>query len=531
MFPKETDLAAEAAAIWRAGVDAVLPSVLIPRAVQIVDGNMRFEGRGTPHKFKIPLNTVRRIAVCGAGKAGAAMAAALEEALGDEILASKDVRGIVNVPDDTIVPLKRIELHGARDSHDNAPTMAGVAGTRKQLQLLKPLAREDVLIVLLSGGGSALLPAPVEGVPLGDKVAIVRLLQERGATISDVNCVRKHISAVKGGRLVYSTGAGLVVTLAISDVSGDALAVIASGPTAPDPTTFADALYVLGRYGIDEGDPDAPQSVIRVLRQGVAGKRPDTMKQLPDRAKNLVLASVDDAVRMAARHAEVLGWRVMQSKKPVDGDTSDVARAIASFVNGADSRAASPAGRGACLVSGGETTVDIGDKHGLGGRNQELALGVLQSLGAAGLRGACVLSGGTDGEDGPTDAAGAWVDEKVAARAKELGLDPADFLARHDSYRFFEKAGGHLKTGFTGTNVMDLRVALVERPGTSAVLRPLAPRSATGAVVPEWNGAEPVDEHLERTVCVPAGDEVAARLDDHDAERGRDRGRERVRGR
>jgi glycerate 2-kinase len=462
VFPKDPDLAAQATQIWRAGVDAVLPSALIPRAVVVREGLLRFEGRGPLRKFKVPLSGVRRIAVVGAGKAGAGMAAALEEALGEELLASKDVHGIVNVPDDTVVKLRRIELHPARSSHVNHATEEGAAGARRIRELVKKLRREDVLIVLLSGGGSALLPAPVEGVTLEEKERLVRILQARGADIVEVNCVRKHLSQVKGGGLVAGCHAGLVVGLAISDVMGDPIDVIASGPTAPDPTTHSDALRILARYGIDDGDPDAPPACLRVLREGAEGRLPDTMKTLPERVKNLVVGGIDDAVRIARRHAEVLGWSVLASKRPVGGDTAELARTFASFVQGATANNVAPGKAGVCLISGGETTVKLGPRPGLGGRNQELVLGVLAELGTRSLEGACVLSGGTDGEDGPTDAAGAWADAAVARKAAALKLDPRDFLVRHDSYRFFEKAGGHVKTGFTGTNVMDLRVALVD---------------------------------------------------------------------
>lgn len=462
MFPKDPDLAAQALQIWRAGVDAVLPSSLVPRAVSVREGHLRFEGRGALRKFKVPLAGVRRIAVVGAGKAGAGMAAALEDALGDELLAQKDVHGVVNVPDDTVVPLRRIELHPARSSHVNHATEEGVAGARRIRDLVRKLRREDVLIVLLSGGGSALLPAPVEGVTLEEKERLVRLLQARGADIVEVNTVRKHLSELKGGGLVAQTHAGLVVGLAISDVMGDAIDVIASGPTAPDPTTHTDALRVLARYGVDEGDPDAPPSCLRILREGSEGRVPDTLKTLPARVKNLVIGGIDDAVRVARRHAEVLGWSVMASRRPVGGDTAELARTVASFVQGARPDNVGEGRLGVCLLSGGETTVRLGTRPGLGGRNQELVLGVLAELGEKGLGGACVLSGGTDGEDGPTDAAGAWADAAVARKAASLALDPREYLARHDSYRFFERAGGHVKTGFTGTNVMDLRVALVD---------------------------------------------------------------------
>ena len=487
MNPRETDLSAEAVAIWQAGVDAVHPSALLPRAVRITGGNLRFEGHGPTRKFKIPLSTVRRIVVIGAGKAGAGMAAALEGVLGKDLLAEKQVAGLVNVPDGTVRMLRAIRLHPARSTHDNNATEAAWVGVQKMRKILGRLNRDDLVIVLLSGGGSALLPAPAEGLTLEDKQRTVRVLQSRGADIAEVNCVRKHLSAVKGGGLLRWTRAGLVVTLAISDVVGDPLDVIASGPTVPDPTTHADALRVLARFGADENDPDLPPAVWTHLSEGAEGLRPDTLKTLPERAKTLVIGSNADAVKAAARHAEVMGWRVLASNRPVGGDTREMARTIASFVAGAAREPLPPGKRGVCLLSGGETTVVLAPKPGLGGRNQELALATLAELGEKGLRGACVLSGGTDGEDGPTDAAGAWADPQVAARAAALDLDADTFLIRSDSYHFFEQAGGLLKTGWTGTNVMDLRVVLVQP-------RPPEP------VVPV-----PLDEDLEQTLDVTAG--------------------------
>ncbi|MCE9635161.1 MAG: DUF4147 domain-containing protein [Planctomycetes bacterium] len=455
-------MATEAAAIWRAGVDAVQPLPLLRRALRVSDGNLRFEGRGALRKFKVPLKSLERIVVVGAGKAGAGMASAIEEILGDDVLASKHVTGLVNVPDATVETLSRITLHPARSSHDNNATAAAYEGTKRIRKLVSKLGQNDLVLVLLSGGGSALLPAPADDLTLEDKQTMVRLLQSRGADIQDLNCVRKHLSAVKGGGLLRWTRAGLVVTLAISDVMGDALDVIASGPTSPDPTTFSDALRVLARYGIDEGDDEAPPAVLKVLKEGANGVRPDTAKTQPDRAKNLVVGGIGEAVSAAKRYAEVAGWRVLASNAPIGGDTLDLAQTVASFVAGARGAARSQKpSRGTCLISGGETTVKLGSSPGLGGRNQELVLAVLGALEEEGLRNACVLSGGTDGEDGPTDAAGAWADAKVARRAAELGLDPAKYLMRHDSYHFFEKAGGLLKTGWTGTNVMDLRIALV----------------------------------------------------------------------
>lgn len=459
MTRSAADPVREAIAVWRAGVDAVLPDRLVRQALWHDDRGLVVGAGGTARH--LPLAEVDRIVVVGAGKAGAGMAAALEETLGDDVLARHKVEGIVCVPDDDVRPLSRIELVGTRSERANLPGEEGVAAARRVRALVESAGPFDLLLVLLSGGASALLPAPVEGVTLADKRAVTRALQDRGADIREVNAVRKHLSDLKGGGLVRRTRAGRVVSLVVSDVAGDPLDVIASGPTAADPTTWADALAVLDRHGL-RGDR-CPASVRAVLEQGAAGLRPETLKDLPPTVTNVILGNNDTAVRAARRAAEVHGFDARASSEPVCGDTNDVAHLVASFVVNAP-REAAAAGRPICLLFGGETTVDLGPSPGLGGRNMELVLQVLERVGAERMRGVVVLSGGTDGEDGPTDAAGAWADERVAREAASLGLAPRSFIERHDAYRFFERAGGLLRTGRTGTNVMDLRVVIVAPP-------------------------------------------------------------------
>jgi hydroxypyruvate reductase/glycerate 2-kinase len=433
------NLAEKAQAIWRAGVEAVQPSRLVAAAMAAVP---------------MP-EPPGRLVVVGMGKAGAAMASAAEAALGPGWTGSDRLAGWVNVPADTIAGVpstRRITLHPARDTPANVPTAAGVAGARRIVELVRGCGPADVCVVLISGGGSALLPLPAEGLSLEAKQAVTKRLAACGATINEINSVRKHLSAVKGGRLAGMFRGRAMVSLIISDVIGDPLDVIASGPTAPDPTTFADALAVIERYRLAES---LPAEVVHHLREGVAGRREETPKSLPPTVTNRIVGSPAVALAAARRAAEAMGLPVSVDGIH-EGDTAELARAAAGRLAGR---------RGPfCEISGGETTVNLGPNPGKGGRNQEFALAVGAALGRNGLRGMCVLSGGTDGEDGPTDAAGAWVDEAVMAKAAELGLDPADFLARHDAYRFFERAGGLFKTGPTGTNVMDLRVVLREAP-------------------------------------------------------------------
>jgi hydroxypyruvate reductase/glycerate 2-kinase len=400
------------------------------------------------------VSQARRILVVGAGKAGAAMSAALEAVLAGCL---DRVEGVVNVPADSVRPLRAIRLHAARPSASNQPTAEGVAGALQVLHLAASAGPEDVCFCLLSGGGSALLPAPVEGVSLADKQEVTRLLHACGATINEMNAVRKHLSRIKGGGLAQAFTGRTLCSLIISDVIGDPLDVIASGPTAADPTTFADALAVLEKYGLRQR---VPAGVRRYLERGAAGAVPETLKALPAHVRNHVLGNNAKALAAAVARAVQLGYRVLNLGSYVEGETRQVATALAGVVRSirADGQPLLPP---VCLLSGGETTVTLADSHGLGGRNQEFVLAAAIKLGRAGLAQVAVLSGGTDGEDGPTDAAGAVVDEATLLRAEQLGLDPAAFLARNDAYHFFDATGDLLKTGLTQTNVMDVRVLLI----------------------------------------------------------------------
>ncbi|HEY7315335.1 MAG TPA: DUF4147 domain-containing protein [Gemmataceae bacterium] len=400
------------------------------------------------------LAAAERILVVGGGKAGAAMAAGVEAALANRL---DQVVGIVNVPAETVRPMHAIRLHGARPAGSNQPTAEGVAGVGAMLDLVASAGPHDVGLCLLSGGGSALLPAPVEGVTLQDKQHVTTLLHACGATINEMNCVRKHLSAIKGGRLAQAFGARPLFSLIISDVIGDPLDVIASGPTAADPTTFADALAVLGRYALRER---VPAAVVTHLERGRDGLIGETLKTLPPSVHNMILGNNHRALAAARQRAEALGYTVLNLGSFIEGETRQAAIVLAGIVRSirADGQPMRPP---MCLLSGGETTVTLTPQHGRGGRNQEFVLAAALHLGAAGLHRVVVLSGGTDGEDGPTDAAGALADEGTLRRASQAGLDPADYLARHDAYSFFEATGDLLKTGLTQTNVMDVRVLLI----------------------------------------------------------------------
>jgi hydroxypyruvate reductase/glycerate 2-kinase len=435
-------LRAHARAIWDAAVAAVRPDDLVRRAV------------ATDTRLADALRGARRIIVVGGGKAGAAMAAGLEDGLGDRL---DRVSGVVNVPAGMEKPLRAVRLHVARPAGTNEPTAAGVAGTEEMLRLAADARPEDVVVCLLSGGGSALLPAPADGVSLQDKQAVTRLLHACGATIGDLNAVRKHLSRFKGGGLAAANAAGRLFSLIISDVVGDPVDVIASGPTAPDPTTFADAVAVFRRYGLLDGVPAAVGSR---LERGAAGELPDTLKRLPSSVHNLILGNNALALSAAKATAEELGYRVLNLGAFVEGEAAEVAAATVGVVRSiaADREPLAPP---ACVLIGGETTVTLTPDHGCGGRNTEFVLAAVSALDRAGLDRVLVLSGGTDGEDGPTDAAGAAADRSTLARGRLLGLDPASFLSRHDTYSFFAATDDLLITGLTGTNVMDVRVFII----------------------------------------------------------------------
>jgi glycerate 2-kinase len=438
-----TELRADARAVWQAGVDAVRPQGLLPKHFADPSGLLRTALTRAPH-----------IWVVGAGKAGAAMSEGVEEALPEYL---DRMAGIVNVPDESVRPLRKIILHGARPLGSNQPTAAGVAGAERMLELLGRAGAEDVALCLLSGGASALLPAPVPEVGLADQQAVTLLLHACGASIDEMNAVRKHLSLCKGGRLAQAFRGRTLFGLILSDVVGDPLDVIGSGPTAADPTTFADALAVLQKYRLLD---EAPPSVTEYLRRGQTGQVAETLKELPGNVYNLVLGNNALALDAAGREAERRGYRVCNLGSFLEGETGCLGEVTAGLVRSVrrDGRPLTPP---ACLLSGGETTVTLSRPHGKGGRNQEFALALLEKLGREGLNGVVALSGGTDGEDGPTDAAGAFADPMTLDAADRLGLCPADYLCRHDAYPFFEATGSLLKTGLTQTNVMDLRVVLL----------------------------------------------------------------------
>ncbi len=453
----------DALGIWRAGVDAVLPDRLIREYVR-VDPPGRAKGQALwIGGQEFPLATIDHIAVVGAGKAGAGMVVGLEQALGAQVLRAKRVRGWVNVPADCLRETAAITLHAARPAGVNEPTAEGVAGTVRMLSLVRQLGPKDLCLVLISGGGSALMPAPIDGVSLQDKVLVTQRLAAAGATIEQLNAVRRELSQVKGGGLATACGAGHMITLVLSDVPGDHLETIASGPTMTCPPNPRRALEVLEALGLSKSADLQP--VVQVLTRHV--QKPPRAAAVAAIVAHRILGNNATAVDAAGMEAERRGYRhAMISATEPEGAAEEVAASLvkmAQTMRGQASRGAADShGLGPnCLISGGEPTVRLVDRHlrGKGGRNQQLVLAALAEM--SDWRNLTLLSGGTDGEDGPTDAAGAWVNQTLAERARSLGLEPMDYLARNDAYSYFQALGGLLKTGPTHTNVCDLRVITV----------------------------------------------------------------------
>jgi hydroxypyruvate reductase len=396
------------------------------------------------HLKRRDFSRFRNIYVVGAGKAGASMAQAAERVLGRRITG-----GLINVKYGYVARLRRVELN---ECGHPVPDERGVAGAGRIARIAAAAGRDDLVLCLISGGASALLPFPAAPVTLEEKQAVTRRLLDCGADIHEINTVRKHISAIKGGQLARLAAPAAVEALLLSDVIGDDLDVIGSGPTAPDASTFASAAAILERFGIFER---VPAAVRQRLESGMRGEIPETPK-LADpvfrRVRNTVVGSNRLALDAAARRARALGFRTLILASGIQGETRDVARMHAAIAREI-AETGRPVKPPACIITGGETTVTIkGD--GLGGRNQEFVLAA--AIDIAGLAGTVVLSAGTDGTDGPTDAAGAVADGDTLRR----GPDARAYLDRNDSYHYFEALGDLLITGPTNTNVMDVRIVL-----------------------------------------------------------------------
>jgi glycerate 2-kinase len=435
-------------------MQAVEPGAAIRRCVQregdflVIDGQI------------YDLKQIRRILVVGAGKAGAPMAQALQGVLGDRVDAGLVIikEGYAKAPDgDSIQPVLR--RHGRRprkitflEAAHPLPDERGLLGSLRLRKLLEGVRADDLVICLLSGGGSALMVSPLPGLSLEDLQKLTSLLLASGVTINQINVIRKHLERLKGGGLARLASPATVATLALSDVVGSPMDAIASGPTTPDPTTYADALEILQSYGISEQTPPA---ILEHLKRGLRGEIPETPKPGEvafERVQNVIIGDNQLAVQAALSQASDEGFATTLLTPRLQGEARQVGQAFAGLA-GMVSQIGRPIPPPACLVAGGETTVTL-TGGGLGGRNQEVALGAVEGL--AGLSDTLLISLATDGGDGPTDAAGAVATGQTLERAHALGLKPKDFLKRNDSYTFFAALDDLIITGPTFTNVNDL---------------------------------------------------------------------------
>ena len=437
----------EAEEVFKASIQRVDPYEAVRDFVRLEKESLSLGPKGRA-KIELDLGSVNRIFVVGGGKATAPMAKALENLLGGRI-----DRGLINVKYGFGEPLSRIAV---REAGHPLPDEAGVAGAREILRLLKETKEGDLVFSLISGGGSALLPLPADDITLAEKQAVTKSLLECGASIDEMNAIRKHISLSKGGQMARAASPATTINLMLSDVVGDRMDVIASGPFVPDTSTFRDAGEIMEKY-----DLPAPESVRAYVQRGLEGKAPETPKKgdpLFRKVYNFIIGSNILALEAAQKAAEERGYKCLILSSMMEGETREVAK-VHTAVAKEILQSGRPIPPPACIISGGETTVTIRGK-GLGGRNQEFCLAcALELEGTA--EGVVILSGGTDGNDGPTPAAGAVVDPLTSARGSALGLQALEYLNNNDSYHFFEQTGDLLVTGPTRTNVMDVRLVLV----------------------------------------------------------------------
>jgi glycerate-2-kinase len=429
--------------IFLAGVESVLPSGLITKKMSLEDNSLIIG----PQSYS--MEAIENIYVIGAGKASAMMGAEVEKILGNRI-----TEGRIVVKYGHSCKLKYIDISEAGHPF---PDENGIKATREILKIAELANCNDLVICLLSGGGSSLLVDIPEGCSLKDIIKVSDLLINSGASISEINAVRKHLSGVKGGQLARVAYPAILVNLIISDVTGDPFDVIASGPTVPDPTTFLQALNVLATFGLTR---IVPRGILAYLKRGVAGKKPETPKPgdpVFDNTFNILVGSNNVALEAARSKALEFNVNAVIVDYQLQGDTSTVAEYLVEtalrFKN--DKNEVKPV----CLLFGGETTVKMIGK-GTGGRNQHLAL--LSAMLLHNSEGITILCAGTDGNDGPTDAAGAVVDSDTISDANSKKIYAEKYLEEFDSFHFFKKEGGHIITGPTMTNVMDIIVVIVE---------------------------------------------------------------------
>ena len=432
-----------AAGIFRAGISAVDPEICVRKSLVLDDDMLHIKDSS------FCLEDIRRIYLIGAGKASAAMVQAAEGILGDRIH-----DGLVITKYDHGVPLSRCRL---MEAGHPLPDENGCRATEELLSLTASAGPRDLIVCMISGGGSALTPAPARGISLADKQETTRLLLSCGATIHEINTIRKHLSRIKGGQLCRSAQGACMVSLILSDVIGDNMDIIASGMTTGDTGTFSDCRTILNRYNIWDS---VPQPVRRHIEAGVTGAIPETPKPgdaVFSGVKNYIVGSLSGALNAAEKAAEKAGFHPMVLSSMIQGEAGEVAKVLCA-VAGEVILANRPVPRPACVLSGGETTVVLKGK-GAGGRNMQLALAAAMVM--QGMTNTVMLSAGTDGSDGPTDAAGAFATGSTVTRAVARGLSAEQFLDDNNSYVFFQELGDLFITGPTRTNVMDMQIILI----------------------------------------------------------------------
>jgi glycerate 2-kinase len=428
----------------RSSLSAADPEEMVCRAISVSDSQLTVKRLD----FSLPLNG--RVLVIGGGKASGKMALAVERMMGSRLTS-----GIVNVPRGARQPiLNRIELHPA--GHP-LPDNSGLTGVKRMLEMVGRPNKTDLILCLISGGGSSLLPLPADDITLRDKVTTTRLLLLAGANIVEINTVRKHLSGIKGGWLAKRLFPAVVISLIVSDVVGDRLDMVASGPTLPDSTTFKDARNVLDKYSLWEILPERVRMRIEAGQSGSIEETPKQDDPCFKNVRNILVGRNRDALNGAKRFFAKKGYAVHIFKKGLSGEASEAGRRISEILRFPHTSGDLKV-RPAAFIVGGETTVTVsGD--GIGGRNQELALSV--ALGIAGSKGRALVAFGTDGIDGPTPAAGAYVDGSTVKRGLQIGMDARRYLRNNDSYTYFKSLGDLIITGWTGTNVNDVVIGVL----------------------------------------------------------------------
>lgn len=438
----------DALLVFEAGLKAASAADAVKKFLALKNNTLQID------RLEYDLRRFRRIYLLGAGKACADMALSVEGILGDKITES-----VVSVPYGFGSKASYVRVLEA--SHPE-PDQNSLNNATEILNLAEEADEGDLVICVISGGGSSLLLAPPDGIPLADIVVMNSELLRSGADIREVNTIRKHVSKIKGGRLALKIFPAALVTLIVSDVVGDELSSIASGPTVPDNTTYGDSLSIMEKYGLER---HFPQSIMQHTLRGDRGLVDENPREGDAAFRNscsLVIANNSTSLKAISGRAEGMGYEVVSLSSTVAGDTQDAAQTHARLAREILTEK-DPVGPPACIVSGGETTVRV-TGGGKGGRNQQFVLSAALEIDGLPVS---VLSLGTDGIDGSTDAAGAVCDGNTVIRARQSGLDPVSYLRRNDSYSFFERLGDLVVTGPTGTNVMDIHIVMVGSPDES----------------------------------------------------------------